>query len=294
MRETDAEFRSEGRTLRGWLFLPDGAGPFPGVVMTSGFAGVKEGFLGHPYHEVLAAAGIASVVYDHPNCGDSDGEPRQELDPVLQQRGYRDAVTYLVGHDEVDGSRIGIWGTSYSGGHVLAVAAADHRVRCVVSQAMTISGRTNLLRRHTPASYAALRASWASDRLARARGDAPAMVPAFAEDSESVRFAMSRPPEQRRNWRNEITLRSWELYDEYEPGAPIERISPTPLLMIVGIKATMTPAEDALAAYNRAREPKRLVTVPGSHYAVYGDQFQRTSTAARDWFVEHLAARGPS
>lgn len=288
MTMEEIAFESEGRTLRGWLTLPAGPGPHPGVVMSAGFAGVKEGFLGHPYHEVLAEAGVATVLYDHVNCGESDGEPRQELDPILQQRGYRDAITFLAGRADIDGDRIGIWGTSYSGGHVLGVAAADRRVRCVVSQAMTISGHRNLLRRHTPSGYAELRRGWAEDRLARARGSAPATVPAFAEDSDSVRFAMSRPPEQRKNWRNEVTVRSWELYDEYEPAAFIERISPTPLLMIVGVDDVMTPAEDALAAYGRALEPKRLLLIPGGHYAAYTDHFELTSTAARDWFVEHL------
>jgi hypothetical protein len=284
----DISFASEGRILRGWLFLPDGDGPFPGVVVTSGFAGVREGFLGHPYQEAFAAAGIGTVIYDHANCGDSDGEPRQELDPILQQRGYKDAVTFLCGHPAIDAGRIGIWGTSYSGGHVLAVAAADKRVRAVVSQAMTISGHRNLLRRHTVPGYEALRASWAADRLARARGEAPAVVPAFGDNSESVLFSMGRPEEHRRNWRNEVTLRTWELYDEYEPAAQIERIAPIPLLMIVGVEDTMTPAEDALAAYNRALHPKKLLTIPGPHYAVYGDQYEATSTAARDWFAEHL------
>jgi fermentation-respiration switch protein FrsA (DUF1100 family) len=288
MQRHDIEFTSEGRTLRGWLFLPDGDGPFPGVVVTSGFAGVREGFLGHPYQEVFAEVGIATVIYDHANCGDSDGEPRQELDPILQQRGYKDAITFLCGHPSIDPGRIGIWGTSYSGGHVLGVAASDKRVKAVVSQAMTISGHGNLLRRHTIASYEALRASWAEDRLAQARGEAPAMAPAFGENSESVIFSMGRPEEHRRNWRNEVTLRTWELYDEYEPAAQIHRIAPIPLLMIVGIEDTMTPAEDGLAAYERALHPKKLVTIPGTHYAVYGDQYETTSTAARDWFAQHL------
>ncbi len=288
MRREDVEFESEGNTLRGWLFLPDGDGPFAGVVMTAGFAGVREGFLGHPYQAVFAEAGIASVIYDHANCGDSDGLPRQELDPILQQRGYHDAITYLAAHPAIDADRIGIWGTSYSGGHVLGVASSDRRVKAVVSQAMTISGHRNLRLRHTPAGYRALRASWEADRLRRACGEAPTLVQAFADDSQSVQFSMSRPEAHRKNWRNEITLRSWEHYDRYEPAAFIERIAPTPLLMIVGIGDSMTPAEDALAAFERALHPKKLITVPGEHYAVYNHQFEATSTAARDWFAEHL------
>jgi fermentation-respiration switch protein FrsA (DUF1100 family) len=288
VRQLDVAFASEGRTLRGWLFLPDGDGPFPGVVMSSGFAGVKEGFLGNPFHRVVADAGIAVVLYDHANTGESDGLPRQEIDPMLQQRGYRDAITFLAGRDDIDAERIGIWGTSYSGGHVLAVAAHDRRVRCVVSQAMTISGHRNLEVRHTPESLTALRKSWAEERLRIARGESATLVPAFGDESESVRYQAARPIEERANWRNEVTVRTWELYDEYEPAASIERIAPTPLLMIVCLEDTMTPADDALLAYERALDPKRLVTVPGSHYAVYGNQFEQTSTAARDWFVEHL------
>jgi fermentation-respiration switch protein FrsA (DUF1100 family) len=286
--QTEVAFVSEGHTLRGWMLTPPGDGPHPAVVMSSGFAGVKEGFLGNPYHQVVAESGFVVLLYDHANTGDSDGTPRQELDPVLQQRGYKDAITFLAGRDDVDADRIGVWGTSYSGGHVLAVAAHDRRVKAVVSQAMTISGHGNLLRRHTPAGYAALQAGWAAERLRLARGEPPLLVPAFGEDSESVRYQATRPPEQRRNWRNEVTIRTWELYDEYEPAAFIERISPTPLLMIVPLDDTMTPTEDALGAYERAGLPKRLLTVPGSHYAVYSNEFERTSAAARDWFVEHL------
>jgi hypothetical protein len=290
LRQLDVEFASEGRTLRGWLVLPDAEPPVPGVVMSSGFAGVKEGFLGNPFHRVVAEAGIAVLLYDHANTGSSDGLPRQELDPELQQRGYLDAITFLSERDEVDRDRIGIWGTSYSGGHVLVVAACDRRVRCVVSQAMTISGHRNLLRRHSPAAYEALRRSWADEHARLARGEAARTVPAFGEESESVRYQMERPVRERRSWRNEVTVRTWELYDGYEPGASIERITPTPLLMIVCLDDTMTPVEDALAAYERAGAPKQLVTVPGTHYAVYGGQFPRASEAARDWFVDHLLA----
>ena len=288
MRRDDVEFESEGNTLRGWLFRPDGHGPFPAVVVTAGFAGVKEGFLGHPYQDVFAEAGIATLIYDHRNCGESDGLPRQELDPILQQRGYHDAITFLIDHSDVDAERIGIWGTSYSGGHVLGVASSDRRVKAVVSQAMTISGHRNLLLRHTPSGYQSLRESWEADRASRARGEPASTVPAFGEGSASMQFAMSRPAEHRANWRNEITIRSWEHYDRYEPAAFIERIAPTPLLMIVGIEDSMTPATDALAAYERALHPKALMTVPGDHYGVYTDSFDSTSAAARDWFVEHL------
>jgi fermentation-respiration switch protein FrsA (DUF1100 family) len=63
-----------------------------------------------------------------------------------------------------------------------------------------------------------------------------------------------------------------------------------PILMIVGLRDTVTPADVALEAYNRALEPKKLLTYPGGHFAAYYQFFDQTSTAARDWFVQHLAA----
>lgn len=287
MRE-DVEFQSEGVTLRGWLFVPEGDGPHPAVAMAPGFNAVKEAFLSYEFPRVFCEAGLAVLLWDHATCGDSDGEPRREIDPVRQQRGYQDAITYLATRPEIDAGRIGIWGTSYSGGLVLGVAAADRRVRCVVAQAFTVSGHDNLVARYTPERLAELYQAFDQDRLGRMRGEPPVVVQPFADDSDTMDHQRSLPPEHRANWRNEVTLRSWELYAEYEPAAFIERICPTPLLMIVPMGDTMTPAVDALAAYQRALEPKALVTVPGGHYSVYTDDFKTTSAAARDWLVTHL------
>lgn len=87
-------FDAGGTTLHGWLFLPDGAGaPVPTIVMAHGYAAVKEMYLDR-YAEVFAAAGLGALVLDHRNFGASDGEPRQEIDPVAQMRDYRHAITY--------------------------------------------------------------------------------------------------------------------------------------------------------------------------------------------------------
>ena len=72
--------------------------------------------------------------------GASDGSPRQEVDPIAQIRDYRDAITFAETLPGTDPARIGVWGSSYSGGHVLIVAAIDRRVKCVVSQVPMVSG----------------------------------------------------------------------------------------------------------------------------------------------------------
>ena len=131
----DVEFPDhEGVTLRGWLYPAAVGGDVPGrgLVMAHGFSATKEMGLG-PFAEQFAAAGITVLVYDHRGLGASDGEPRQVVDPYLQARGYRSAIDWLSARAEVDDDRVGIWGSSFSGGDVLVVSAVDRRVRAVVA-----------------------------------------------------------------------------------------------------------------------------------------------------------------
>jgi len=74
----------------------------------------------------------------------------------------------------------------------------------------------------------------------------------------------------------------------YEPGTWVSRVSPTPLLMIVATHDTITLTDTALAAYERALHPKRLVTIEGGHFDPYVTLFERSSGAALEWFLEHL------
>jgi fermentation-respiration switch protein FrsA (DUF1100 family) len=301
MRE-DVEFQAEGVTLRGWLYSPDGAdGPAPTVVMAHGFSAVKEMYLDR-FAEAFAEAGLAALVFDNRNFGASDGEPRQEIDPWAQVRDYRHAITYARSRAEVDADRIGVWGSSYSGGHVLVVGAIDRRVKCVVSQVPLVSGHANFRALVRADFIAGFREQFDADREARFRGEPPAMVPVVDEDPlapsalptpDSWTWFTETHEARAPSWRNEVTLRSVELFTEYEPGTYLPWISPTPLLMVVAERDHLTPAELAIAAYERAGEPKRLVILPSAHFDAYVEGFDEASGAARDWFSEHLVQRQP-
>src|SRR5215472_17123874 len=143
----DVEFKTQdGVMLRGWHYLLDQhTGKIPTIVMTHGFSAVKEMCL-DKFAEVLAEAGLGALVFDNRNFGASGGEPRQEIDPWEQVRDYRDAITFVETLPETDADRIGIWGSSYSGGHVLVVGAIDRRVKCVAGQVPLVSGHNNARR----------------------------------------------------------------------------------------------------------------------------------------------------
>lgn len=297
----DIAFKTEdGVTLRGWHYVPDGQqGKFPTIVMAHGFSALKEMYLDR-FAEAFAAAGLAALVFDNRNFGASDGEPRQEIDPWQQVRDYRDAITYAETLAATDPERIGIWGSSYSGGHVLVLGAIDRRVKCVVAQVPLASGHDNARRLIRADHWAGVQTMFADDRRARMQGKPPAMIPVVAEDPAApsalptpdswawfTETGRTRAP----SWKNEVTLRSVEMFTEYEPGSYVSFISPTPLMMVVALGDVLTVADLALAAYERALEPKRLVTLPGGHFDAYVRDFDASSRPAVEWFTQHLKGK---
>ncbi|HEY3956181.1 MAG TPA: alpha/beta hydrolase [Streptosporangiaceae bacterium] len=298
MARRDIEFDAEGVTLRGWFYPGAGStGAAAAVVLTHGFSAVKEMYLDR-FAEAFADAGIGALVFDNRNFGASDGEPRQEIDPWAQVRDYRHAITYAGTLPEVDPARIGIWGSSYSGGHVLVVAAIDRRVRAVVSQVPLISGHDNLRALVRADFIAGLREQFDADRLARFEGKPPAMLPVVAEDplapsalptADSWQWFTDTGKNRAPSWRNEVTLRSVEMFTEYEPVSYLPYISPTPLLLVVARGDHLVPSELALAGYQRAHQPKDLVILGGGHFDAYVQDFEAASGPARDWFAHHLA-----
>jgi uncharacterized protein len=297
----DVAFDADGTTLRGWLYRPDrGEGPFPAVVMAHGFSALKEMGL-DDYAELFCASGLAVLVYDHRNLGASDGTPRNEIDPIAQLRDYSHAVTFACAQPEIDFNRVGLWGTSYSGGLVLIAAAIDRRVRCVVSQVPYLSGYENATRTTSPERLAELERQLKAERLALAAGHPPTTVPVCTDDPSlpedtpgrmSHRYFRHFADSRGLEWPNRVTLRSLELRLQYEALPYLPRIAPTPLLMIVSAEDRITPTDIALRAYAAAKAPKKLVTIAGDHYRPYIEAFGQSSAAARDWFVEHLCQAG--
>ena len=295
----DIEFDAEGATLRGWFYMPDDAGgaELPCVVMSHGFSAIKEMHLDE-YAEVFCRAGLSCVVYDNRGFGASEaarGKPRQEIDPWEQIRDYQHAITYAELRPEVDADRVGVWGSSYSAAHSYVVAAIDRRVKAVCGQVPLVSGRRAFEMLVRIDLWEQTWQQLTADRLARARGEAPAMIPVVDADPTAP-SALPTPDSyeffsayEGTSWRNEVTLRTLELFQGYEPGEYLKRISPTPLLMVVAPNDRLVAGELAAAMFETAAQPKKLVLVPGGHFDAYvGRGFEISSGAARDWFVEHL------
>ena len=285
MARQDIVFEANGAKLAGWLYRDETAGPQPMIVLSHGFSAVMAMGL-QDYAEAFHAAGYACLVYDHRNYGQSAGWPRNETDPWQQVEDMRAAISFVRTLPCCDPDRIGLWGTSYAGGHVLTVGALDKRVRCLVSQVPLVSGQRTFDAWVPADRRERFLERLAADRDARARGEPPGTTPAAIPGSETEEWANA--VDRDGVYDNYVTLRSLELLRTYEPISFVPRIAPTPLLMVVADRDVQTPVSWQGEAFELAGEPKKLVTLDGRHYDPYMSLLPQSIAAALEWFDQHL------
>jgi fermentation-respiration switch protein FrsA (DUF1100 family) len=259
--------------------------------MTHGFSALKEHYL-DKFASRFVESGMFVLVYDNRNFGDSGGHQRSEVDPNAQILDMRNAITYVQALDLVNPKKIGLWGTSFSGGIVLVVAATDKRVACVVSQVPFVCGHHKYLRTKKPDKWEEIKIKYSTDREAILHGAAPQMLnvvtdnpekPAIMASSSAYDFFTSV-----KKWENKVTLRSIENSGEFEPITYIDNITPIPVLFIVANNDTVNATDLAMKAYSKALEPKKLVTIEGDHFSPYNSQFNVCVLSAMEWYDTFL------
>lgn len=300
----EVEFTSHGETVRGDLYLPEGNGPFPIVVMAGGWCYVKE-FRQPFYAESFAKAGIAALVFDYRRLGASDGQPRQHIDPWDQIEDYRAAISWVAALPEVDESRIGVWGISYSGGHSLIVGALDRRVKSVISIVAVVDGYENMRRVHGRDGFRKFRALLEEDRERRYAGEPGGYMPMsvtehwnevctwpFPEVKEIFgELKITEAP--RHEHRN--TIESAELLTQYSVYPYIPRLLDTAVCMIVADDDDLTLWDKELEVYNLIpTSRKRLAVIGGSdHMDIYSDlsHLELALKVSTEWAVETLGKK---
>jgi fermentation-respiration switch protein FrsA (DUF1100 family) len=253
--------------------------------MAGGWCYVKEIVLPQ-YAEEMLGRGIAVLMFDLRCLGESTGEPRQHLDPVGQIEDYRNVVTFAHGLPEVDSSRIAAWGISYSGGHVLALAALEPRIAAVVSIIPVIDGyRTmQLVQGHRNDRWERLNDAILKDRVQRYAGGERAYIPHNSKtpDTElctwpftsSNDFFSKAKATFAPRYENRSTLESTELLMNYSVVPYLDRILGLPLHMTVVEGDTHTPWDVQMEGYNRIPSPRKEITLLErvSHIGLYSDK----------------------
>ncbi len=297
-------FASNGVRVAGDMYWPKPAADAAVACVVMGHGGSATKRLGLPaYAEAFAARGMAVLAFDYRRFGESGGQPRQVINVAEQHEDYRAAVRFVRAHERVDPDRVALWGTSLSGGHVLAVAATDPRIAAVVSQVPMIDGwhrgRTLWERLNWGVTYRTMQFATAAfrdvvqDRL----GKDPFLVPVVAPPGQVAVFTEPEAEEAFRSlggeatgWRNALAPRFIFALPRYRDGTA-ERLR-MPVLMCLADHDQQ--ASSRYAARIAALMPQvEIRHYSVGHFDVYLEPLRTEITALQtDFLRRHLCGRG--
>jgi fermentation-respiration switch protein FrsA (DUF1100 family) len=301
---SSVEFKSGGVRCAGTYLqargeeFTDERGRRPCVVLGHGFAGtVDSGLL--PFAERFAGAGIDALAFDYRHFGASDGEPRQLLSVPRQLEDYAAAIALARSLPGVDPARIVVWGSSYSGGHVVPVSVADGRVAAAIAQVPAMDGLAGLLnvaRYAGPGQLARLTLAGLRDLAARVRGRPP--VPLAVVGPPGSVAVMSTPDAEPGcraiagpSWRNEVAARIALTAGSYRPGRQADRL-PCPMLVQIADRDAVAPPKAALDAAWLATGRAEVHTYLIGHFDIYrGEPFERAIADQLHFLGRHVRPR---
>jgi fermentation-respiration switch protein FrsA (DUF1100 family) len=291
------DFEVDETRLSAWLYLPRDLSPsIPCVIMAHGLGGTKAMGLDR-YARRFQRAGYAVFVFDYRYLGESDGEPRQLVWIPHQLADWRAAIERVRGLEEIDPSKIALWGTSLSGGHVVVTAARDQGIACISAQCPLLDGdaggiealrRLGLGHALKMALVHALR-----DLVRSLLGRSPHKIPLFGQpgtmaamaDAGAWRLATELAPE---GFVNEVCARILLRMDKYHPIAHTAKVR-CPVLLQVCDKDISLPMSVVEKAEKNLGELAQVIRYPIDHFDIYlGDDFEKAVSDQIAFFEKHL------
>ncbi|MEJ7832161.1 MAG: alpha/beta hydrolase [Nocardioides sp.] len=267
----------------------DGPAGRPCVVMAHGFGCTRDGGL-MPFAERFAAAGAEVLLFDYRGFGTSEGEPRQAVSHRRQRQDYHAAVAHARTLPGVDPDRIVLWGTSYSGGHVVAVAAKDHRVAALIAQGAAVDGLA-ILRKDEKSDPAAppdkgrrMVAAALRDAVGALVRRPPVLVASVGAPGD---FAMLTDPHSYADylalmgptWDPKVCARSLLGVPFNRPVRSADQIT-CPALLVLAERDTIAPPEAVRETARRIGPQAEVVAFDCPHFDIYrGEVFERSVSA---------------
>lgn len=297
----EIEFPSEGATIRGLLFLPDNQPSRPPLVIMAHGTSATVYMVADKYADAFRRSGFAVLLYDHRNFGRSGGEPRQEINPWIQCRGYRDAINYAVTIEEVDKKSIALWGDSYTGGQVIVVGALDQRVKAIVAQCPVFGEKLPPVE-PTRANFEIFSDLFSQGDIQGSPettiGPIPVVsfdqvgTPSLLKPIQAFRWFIDYGGRHGTNWINNVTRVIPSTSVPYHPllCAPFVKV---PTLLMVAPEDEMVHANYSVAkqAYELFSGPKQWYDIAGGHFGLLyypGELYEEASQVQTQFLKKWL------
>jgi pimeloyl-ACP methyl ester carboxylesterase len=274
------------------MYLPDGVETPPVVILGHGLGATREMGL-DAFAARFAEAGIAALAFTYRHFGDSTGRPRQLLSIKRQLGDWEAAIAHVQTRDDVDGSRLAVWGSSFGGGHAITVASRHPGLLAAVSQCPFTDGIASA-RALGPAGAARLLPVVARDVLAHVRGKAPVRIAvAGPPGSKALMTARDALPgylalmPEGGSFVNEVAARVAPSITAYRPGRAARKVA-MPILFCVCEYDSVTPPAQSLA-YARTAPLGEIKTYAAGHFDIYlGEPFEAVVSDQVEFLTRHL------
>ena len=294
----EVSFEVKGTVISAWLYLPENISePVPCIIMGHGLGGTKD--MGLEFYATrFWESGFAVLAFDYRYLGKSKGEPRQLIWIPKQLEDYKEAISYARSLNEVDPSRIALWGTSLSGGHVIVTAAKDEDIACVCAQVPLLDGRVSAMMAYKHKKVNLIHSfrmimhgqrdfvrSWfrlSPHKVPIVGKPGSIAIMAFLEAYET--FEKLAPD----NFINEACARIFIRFDKYRPIKHARKVR-CPVLLQVCEKDIGTPMGLVEKAKKRMGKLAESVHYPIDHFDIYtGDNFEKAVSDQLKFFKKHL------
>ena len=299
MRE-DLTFESGGTRCAAWWYRSGDEDGRPCVVMAHGVGCTRDSGL-EPFADAFATAGFDVLLFDFRGFGSSEGEPRQHVSFRRHREDYVAAAAFARTLDGVDPDRIALWGTSYSGGHVLPAAVADGRVAAVISQTPMVDALPVLLgsvRTNGPGPMVRMTMAGVRDLVASLRGRDPVLMPIVGPPGS---FALMTTPGADEGmkavagptWRNELTAREMLDIARNRPTTSAADL-PCPALFVIGDRDDVCPPAPIEKAAFKATGRAEVRRYPCGHFDVYVEPWRDRAIADQLHFLRRHLGQVPA
>ena len=288
----DVRFESGETYCSAWLYLPVGVERPPIVVLGHGLGAVREMRL-DAFSERFAAAGIATLAFTYRYFGDSGGRPRQLMSVKRQLVDWDAALDFVKGCADVDGRRVGVWGSSFGGGHAITVASRHPELLAAISQCPFTDGLASTAALGVKGSLQVMPVLL-RDFAARLLGRPPVMVPiAAAPGQPALMNAHDALPgylalvPKGMVFVNHVAARVLPEIMAYRPGRSASKVK-FPILFCVSTTDTVTPPEQTIALVRKAPHGETKLYAAG-HFEFYmGDAFEELVKDQTQFLTKHL------
>jgi dienelactone hydrolase len=288
----DVRFDSGETYCSAWLYLPVGVEKPPIVVLGHGLGAVREMRL-DAFSERFAAAGIATLAFTYRYFGDSGGRPRQLMSVKRQLADWDAALDFVKGCADVDGRRVGVWGSSFGGGHAITVASRHPELLAAISQCPFTDGLASTAALGVKGSLQVMPVLL-RDFAARLLGRPPVMVPiAAAPGQPALMNAHDALPgylalvPKGMVFINHVAARVLPEIMAYRPGRSASKVK-LPILFCVSTTDTVTPPEQTIALVRKAPHGETKLYAAG-HFEFYmGEAFEELVKDQTQFLTKHL------